>query len=180
VVKRHGQPRSSDERRGAAAENSAVKPRITAVAGLALAVAALAFVNLVLGPTGGQASVAHTCYPVDRQFIVSAQLNMAALEDTADQYLRGQAKSGEVIQGTKDAMRSLANTRPADPSLTRTKLLLHAMFLEYQKAVRATEHHKSAGRHIYRAYGLANFAHDLLVHEQKPLAAQGCDVTSLL
>ena len=157
-----------------------MKPRIIAAAGLALAVAALAFVNLVLGPSDGRASVAHTCYPVDRQFIVSAQLDMASLGEAADDYLRGQAKSAEVIGETKAVMRSLANTRPADPSLTRTKLVLRAMFLEYEQAIQANAHHRSAGQHIYRAYGLANFAHDLLAREQRPLAAQGCDVTPLL
>jgi hypothetical protein len=157
-----------------------VKPRITAAAGLALAVAALAFMNLVLGPTGSQASVAHTCYPVDRQFILSAQLNMAALGEAAEDYLHGQAKAAEVIRETREVMSSLANTRPADPSLTRTKLLLRAMFLEYEKAIQANEHHHSPGRHIYRAYGLANIAHDLLVQDQQPLAARGCDVTPLL
>jgi hypothetical protein len=156
-----------------------VKARLTAAVGFLLAVAALAFLNLV-GPTGSQAGVAHTCYPVDRQFIVSAQLNMAALGEAADDYLRGQAKSAEVIRETKAVMRSLANTRPADPSLTRTKLLLRAMFLEYEKAIQANEHHRSAGKHIYRAYGLANFAHDLLAHDQKPLEERGCDVSPLL
>jgi hypothetical protein len=136
--------------------------------------------NLVLGPTGSEASVAHTCYPVDRQFIVSAQLNMASLGEAAEDYLHGQAKPAEVIRETRSVMRSLADTRPADPSLTRTKLLLRAMFLEYEKAIQANEHHHSPGRHIYRAYGLANIAHDLLVQDQKPLAAQGCDVSSLL
>jgi hypothetical protein len=157
-----------------------VKPRVTAAAGLAVAVAALWFVNLVLGPTGSEAGVAHSCYPVDRQFIVSAQLDMTSLGEAADDYLRGQSKPAEVIHETRAVMRSLANTRPADPSLTRTKMLLRAMFLEYEKAIQANAHHRSAGTHIYRAYGLANLAHDLLASEQKPLAAQGCDVTPLL
>ncbi len=143
-------------------------------------VAALGFVNLVLGPTGSQAGVVHTCYPVDRQFIVSAQLNMVALGETADDYLRGNAKSGEVIGETNAAMRSLGNTRPADPSLTQTKAVLRAMFLEYAKAIQAKSHHNSPGKHIYRAYGLANFAHDLLSHERGALEQQGCDVSPLL
>ena len=105
---------------------------------------------------------------------------MVSLGEAADDYLRGQAKSAEVIRETKEVMRSLTNTRPADPSLTRTKLLLRAMFLEYEKAIQANAHHRSAGKHIYRAYGLANFAHDLLAREQKPLERQGCDVSSLL
>jgi hypothetical protein len=54
------------------------------------------------------------------------------------------------------------------------------MFLEYRKAIQANTHRQSPGKHIYRAYGLANFAHDLLVHEQKPLLKRGCDVSPLL
>jgi hypothetical protein len=137
--------------------------------------------SLVLGPTGnGEAGVVHTCYPVDRQFIVSAQLNMAALGESSEEFLHGQAKPAEVIDQTKVALQALADTRPADPSLTRTKLILRAMFIEYEKAVQADVHHHPAGPHIYRAYGLANFAHDLLVHEQGPLKKQGCDITPLL
>jgi hypothetical protein len=162
-----------------AADIRGVKPRITAAAGLASAVAALTCMSLFLGPVG-QAGVAHTCYPVDRQFIVSAQLSMAALGESSDQLLRGQAKPSEVIDETESALRDLANTRPADPSLTRTKLVLRAMFLEYQKAVEADAHHHPPGKHIYRAYGLANFAHDLLAHEQRPLKKRGCDITPLL
>jgi hypothetical protein len=156
-----------------------VKPRITAAAGLVLAVAALAFFSLVLGPTG-QASIAHTCYPVDKQFIVSAQLNMAMLGQTSEDYLRGSAKPDDVIEQADSALRALKNTRPADPSLTRAKLVLRAMFLEYRKAIQANVHHHSPGKHIFRAYGLANFAHDLLVHERQPLLNRGCDVSPLL
>jgi hypothetical protein len=161
-------------------DNESVKPRITAAAGLVLAVAALAFFSLILGPTG-EASVAHhTCYPVDKQFIVSAQLNMALLGQTSEDYLRGSAKPQEVIDQADSALRALKNTRPADPSLTRTKLVLRAMFLEYRKAIQANVHHHSPGQHIYRAYGLANFAHDLLIREQGPLMKRGCDVSPLL
>jgi hypothetical protein len=162
-----------------AAEDRNVKPRITAAAGLALAVAALSCMSLVMGPNG-QASVTHTCYPVDRQFIVAAQVNMSELGAASDEFLRGDAKAGEVVQVTKSALENLANTRPADPSLTRMKLVLRAMFVEYQKAIEADAHHRSPGKHIYRAYGLANFAHDLLVREQAPLEKRGCDISSLL
>jgi hypothetical protein len=135
--------------------------------------------SLVMGPEG-QAKVTHTCYPVDRQFIVAAQLNMVALGDASDEFLRGQAKPNEVVDETRTALRNLANTRPADPSLTRAKLVLRAMFLEYQKAIQAEAHHHPPGKHIYRAYGLANFAHDLLAQEQGPMAKQGCDISNLL
>ena len=144
-----------------------------------MAVAALAGVSLLMGPTG-QAGVVHTCYPVDKQFIVAAQLNMMALGEASDDYLRGNTKSAEVIDETNAALKDLANTRPADPSLTRTKLVLRAMFVEYQKAILAESHHHSPGQHIFRAYGLANFAHDLLVRERGPLAKRGCDVSPLL
>jgi hypothetical protein len=135
--------------------------------------------SLFLGPTG-QAGIAHTCYPVDKQFIVAAQLNMSALGEASEDYLRGAAKPAEVIDQTKSALRAVANTRPADPSLTRTKLVLRAMFIEYQKAIQADAHHRPTGQHIFRAYGLANFAHDLLVHERQPLQKRGCDVSPLL
>jgi hypothetical protein len=135
--------------------------------------------SLFLGPTG-QAGVVHTCYPVDKQFIVAAQLNMSALGEASEDYLRGAAKPAEVIEQTKTALRALGNTRPTDPSLMQTKLVLRAMFIEYEKAIVADAHHHSPGKHIYRAYGLANFAHDLLVHEQQPLKKRGCDVSPLL
>jgi hypothetical protein len=156
-----------------------VKPRITAAAGLVLAVAALSGVSLLLGPTG-QAGVVHTCGPTDRQFIVSARLSMLALDAASEKYLRGDAKPAEVIDQTKTAMLTLGGTRPTDPSLTRTRLVLKVMFLEYQKAILADSHHHSPGAHIFRAYGLANFAHDLLAHEQGALKKRGCDVSPLL
>jgi hypothetical protein len=136
--------------------------------------------SLFLGSTSGQAGVVHTCSPTDRQFIVAARLSMAALGAASDEYLRGNAQPAEVIDESKTARMTLGETRPTDPSLTRTKLVLRAMFLEYQKAMVADAHHHPPGKHVYRAYGLANFAHDLLVHERKPLKDRGCDVSSLL
>jgi hypothetical protein len=136
--------------------------------------------SLFLASTPGQAGVAHTCSPTDRQFIVAARLSMSALGAASDEYLRGNAKPAEVIDQSKTALMTLGETRPTDPSLTRTKLVLKVMFLEYQKAIVADAHHHPPGKHIYRAYGLANFAHDLLVHEREPLKERGCDVSPLL
>jgi hypothetical protein len=109
-----------------------------------------------------------------------AQLNMAALGSLSEDYLHGDAKPAEVIDQTQSAVLGLGNTNPSDPSLSKTRAIMRAMFVEYGRAVRADEHHKDPGKYIYRAYGLANFAHDLLSHERSPLAAQGCDVTPLL
>jgi hypothetical protein len=39
---------------------------------------------------------------------------------------------------------------------------------------------RDAAPHIYRAYGLANFAHDVLVDAAPELQRRGCDVSSLL
>jgi len=57
---------------------------------------------------------------------------------------------------------------------------MRAMFLEYGRAIRADQHHKDPGKYIYRAYGLANFAHDVLSKAKPGLAKHGCDVTPLL
>jgi hypothetical protein len=135
--------------------------------------------SLFMG-SSSQAGIVHTCSATDRQFIVAARLSMSALGAASDEYLRGDAKSAEVIDQSKNALLTLGGTRPTDPSLARTKLVLRAMFVEYQKAIVAESHDHPPGKHIYRAYGLANFAHDLLVHDQQPLRDRGCDVSSLL
>ena len=41
-------------------------------------------------------------------------------------------------------------------------------------------HHGNAGPHMYRAYGLANYAHDVLSRAQPALKVRGCDLTDLL
>ena len=55
-----------------------------------------------------------------------------------------------------------------------------AMFSEYSRAMTAEAKHKDAGPHIQRSYGLANFAHDVLVQAEPGLKARGCDVSPLL
>jgi hypothetical protein len=54
------------------------------------------------------------------------------------------------------------------------------MFTEYGRAIQARSRHRDAGPHMYRAYGLANFAHEVLVQAQPALKAQGCDIAPLL
>jgi hypothetical protein len=39
---------------------------------------------------------------------------------------------------------------------------------------------RDAGKHIFHAYGLANFAHDVLAEAEPGLAKRGCDVAPLL
>jgi hypothetical protein len=158
---------------------ASVKPRFTAAAGFAVAIFALGSLVLFLGGNG-KAAVAHTCTPTDRQFIGTAQLNMAALGSLSQDYLHGQAKAGDVIEQTETAIGGLGNTNPSDPSLSKTRAILRAMFVEYGRAIKADAHHKNPGKYIYRAYGLANFAHDVLAQAQPALVKRGCDVSPLL
>jgi hypothetical protein len=156
-----------------------VKPRLTAAAGFALAIFALGSMVFVLGGNS-RAAIAHTCSATDLQFLGTAQLNMAALGSISEDYLHGNAKADEVIQQTESSVSGLVNTNPSDPSLAKTRSILHAMFVEYGRAIRADKHHHDPGKYMYRAYGLANFAHDVLEQAQPALAKRGCDVTPLL
>ena len=156
-----------------------MKPRITAAAGLAVAI----FVTgslVLLGGGNSKAAVIHTCSATDRQFLGTAQLNMAALGTLSEDYLQGDAKADDVIMQTDSAIVSLRNTDPSDPSLSKTRAILRAMFLEYGRAIRADKHHHDPGQYVYRAYGLANFAHDVLSQARPALAKRGCDVSPLL
>jgi len=156
-----------------------VKPRITAAAGLAVAIFVVA--SLVVLNTGtSKAAVSHTCSATDRQFLGAAQLNMAALGTLSQDYLQGNAKADDVILQTQSSVTSLLNTDPSDPSLSKTRTILRAMFIEYGRAIRADKHHHDPGKYIYRAYGLANFAHDVLAQAKPALAKRGCDVSPLL
>jgi hypothetical protein len=144
-------------------------------------VAIFATGSLVLLVGGnGRAAVIHTCSATDRQFISSAQLNMEALGSLSQDYLRGDAKADDVIMQTESAIVGLRNTEPSDPSLSKTRAILGAMFVEYGRAIRADQKHHDPGKHIYRAYGLANFAYDVLLQAQPALAKRGCDVSPLL
>jgi hypothetical protein len=54
------------------------------------------------------------------------------------------------------------------------------MFQEYGTAVTIQAKGGDAGERMYRAYGLANFAHDVLAQAQPALYKEGCDVGPLL
>jgi hypothetical protein len=156
-----------------------VKPRFTAAAGLALAIFVMGSLVLLVGGKG-RAAVVHTCSATDRQFISAAQLNMAALGSLSEDYLRGDVKAADVIEQTKTSRIVLHNTNPSDPSLSKTRAIMRAMFLEYGRAIKADQRHHNPGKYIYRAYGLANFAHDVLSQAKPALAERGCDISPLL
>ena len=171
--------RTGDEASPVAAEEGSVKPRITAAAGLAVAIVAVSSSALLMGGNSN-AAVSHTCSATDRQFLGTAQLNMAALGTLSQDYLQGDAQADDVILQADSAVTSLLNTNPSDPSLSKTQKIMRAMFLEYGRAIRADKHHRDPGQYIYRAYGLANFAHDVLSQAEPALAKRGCDVSPLL
>jgi hypothetical protein len=156
-----------------------MKPRITAAAGLVSAVIILGGMQLFVG-TAQSARIVHTCSPVDRQFIDVAQLNMASLSSSAEDFLHGDSKAQSVIATAGTALQNVSGTHPEDPSLLKTRAILGAMFVEYRKAITADAKHGDPGKYIYRAYGLANFAHDVLSQAEQPLRERGCDVSPLL
>ena len=85
-----------------------------------------------------------------------------------------------MIKTASTSLENVSATHPEDPALGRTRAILGAMFVEYGKAIRADTAHKDPGKYIYRAYGLANFAHDVLAQAQSPLKQRGCNVSPLL
>lgn len=135
---------------------------------------------LLMGGTGNAQQITHTCSATDKQFIDAAQLNMASLSSASEDYLHGDSKASEVMDADRNALDNIRSTGPSDPSLSKTRAILSAMFVEYGRAIRADQHHHDPGPFIYRAYGLANFAHDILSEAEPALKQRGCNVSSLL
>jgi hypothetical protein len=143
------------------------------------ALAVLCLLPLVAGCARAAASP-HTCSAPDKQFIGITQLNMDMLGYWSSNLQTGEARPGEVIAETKRAVARVTATAPTDPSLSQTREIVRAMLSEYWRAVAARSRNGVAGTHMMRAYGLANFAHDVLVQAQPALAARGCSVAALL
>ena len=122
----------------------------------------------------------HTCSATDRQFIEAARTNMTALELWSEQYQSGDASAEDVVGQAKAAAKIMRGTGPTDFSLRQSRRLVMGMLTEYAKGVQLHERHKDAGPHMYRAYGLANYAHTVLLHAERPLDKLGCDVRPLL
>jgi hypothetical protein len=145
-----------------------------------LSAAGLCATLALLAAGCGEARLAHSCSATDKQFISTAQLNIASLDLWAQQYLSGEVKARVVVDQARTGAETVSGTQPRDPSLAKTRRLLDGMFTEYGRAIQARSRHRDAGPHMYRAYGLANFAHDVLVQAQPALKAQGCDIAPLL
>jgi hypothetical protein len=124
--------------------------------------------------------VEHTCSATDKQFIAKTELSMTALGIWGDDYRRGEATAAEVIAEAKRATVRVETLNPSDPALRKTKNFMSAMLAEYGRAMVAKSKQKDASSHMYRAFGLANFAHDVLVDAEPELRRRGCDVSALL
>ncbi len=131
---------------------------------------------------GGAAGdgLVHTCSATDRQFLREAKLNMLAVGTSGREFMQGVGEAEDVVRDARRGEVAVGRLRPTDPALDKTRALMGAMFREYGKAIEAKAENRKAGRHILRAYGLANFARDILSQAEPELRDQGCDVSGLL
>jgi hypothetical protein len=166
-----------------ASDDGGVLRRI-ALYGLGLLLAAMLALSYATTSRANRAKtsgrVAHTCSVTDHAFIETAKTNMAAIDLWGQQYLDGDAEPTDVADEAGRAAKIVGATKPTDPSLTQTRKLLVGMFTEYRRAMEAEAKKGDAGDHIFHAYGLANFAHDVLVQAEPALGRRGCDVAALL
>lgn len=132
------------------------------------------------GCGGGEQSRAHSCGATDKRFITTASTNMAALGIWAAGYKSGDIEPAEIVEQARDAARRVSYVKPNDPSLREAQQLIVPMFAEYGEAVRLNAKGKDAGERMYRAYGLANFAREVLLEAEPKLTPRGCDVAALL
>ena len=145
---------------------------------LMASVLALTYTTSSRAKSGGP--VSHTCSVTDRAFIDGAKTNVDAVDLWGQQYLDGDAGPAEVAAEAARAAKIVGAARPTDPSLTQARNLLVAMFTAYRGAMEQRAKHRDAGDQIFHAYGLANFAHDVLLKAEPALAKHGCDVSPLL
>lgn len=133
------------------------------------------------GGAEAEAARGHTCSATDKRFIQAAGTDMTALSLWGEGYKNGELDADEVARQAEGAAKRVGYVKPHDPSLKLSQRLIDEMFLEYGRAITlAAKERAQAGQHMHRAYGLANFAREVLLEAQPELAKRGCDVTSLL
>jgi hypothetical protein len=146
---------------------------------VSLTAAALSLAILA-GCGGSEESLAHSCVATDQKFIQTATIDVTAFNDLADGFRSGSIGPEEIALEAFDAAARVGRTKPKDPALRQAQKYLDAMFTEYGEAVTLHAEGENPGERMYRAYGLANFARDVLVEAQTALQEQGCDVAPLL
>lgn len=117
---------------------------------------------------------------MDQRFLQTANVDVTAFNALADDFRAGRVDSEEIAREAFSAAKRVARVTPKDPSLRQAQAYLDGMFVEYGEAVRLHAKGKDAGERMLRAYGLANFARDVLAEAQPALQAEGCDVGPLL
>lgn len=132
------------------------------------------------GCSGTSESREHSCGATDQKFIQTASVDITALGTLNADYQSGFAEAEEVAQQAFDAAKRVTHVEPKDFSLRTAQKYLDGMFREYGEAVTMQAAGKDASDRMYRAYGLANFAHDVLVQAQPALLQRGCDVGPML
>lgn len=147
---------------------------------LGVTAAALLLAVTAGGCLGSDEATAHSCGAADQRFLERATLDITALGIWAQDYRAGEIAAREVAQEAFDAADRVTRVRPSDPSLRRAQQYLDGMFNEYGKAVVLSAKGRNAGDRMFRAYSLANYAHDVLAQAQPALQRQGCDVAPLL
>jgi len=162
------------ERHRAKADDPLVLRRISVIA------ATLFFLAFAAGCSGSSEARGHSCGAADKSFIATASVDVTALGSLTADYQSGLAGPDEVAQEAFDAAKRVTHVKPRDPSLRTAQKYLDGMFREYGEAVTLQGKGEDGGERMYRAYGLANFAHDVLAQAQPELLSKGCDVGPLL
>ena len=162
------------ERDRAKADDPFVLRRISVIA------ATLFLLACAAGCTGSSEARGHSCGAMDKRFIATASVDVTALGSLTADYQSGLAGPDEVAQEAFDAAERVTHVKPRDPSLRTAQKYLDGMFREYGEAITLQAKGEDGGERMYRAYGLANFAHDVLAQAQSELLSKGCDVGPLL
>ena len=162
------------ERHRAKADDPLVLWRISVIA------ATLFFLAFAAGCSGSSEARGHSCGAADKSFIATASVDVTALGSLTADYQSGLAGPDEVAREAFDAAERVTHVKPRDPSLRTAQKYLDGMFREYGEAVTLQGKGEDGGERMYRAYGLANFAHDVLAQAQPELLSKGCDVGPLL
>jgi hypothetical protein len=142
--------------------------------------ATLCLLAFSAGCSGSSEAGEHSCGATDKSFIATASVDVTALGSLTVDYQSGLAGPDEVAQEAFDAAERVTHVKPHDPSLRTAQKYLDGMFREYGEAVTLQAKGENGGERMYRAYGLANFAHDVLAQAQPELLSRGCDVGPLL
>jgi len=142
--------------------------------------ATLVLVAASTGCSGSKSAHGHTCTATDQKFIQTASVDVTALGAMTAGYQSGEVEPKDVAQQAFDAAVRVQHVDPEDPSLKTAQRYLDAMFQEYGNAITIQAKGGDASERMYRAYGLANFAHDVLIQAQPALFKRGCDVAPLL